>query len=67
MAVFSVSKPLNRVKKIPTCVAVNSADPRVSLFTCLVVCFLCCWVIQNELLDLLISPCELILVLLIVN
>ena len=25
------------------------------------------WVIQNELLDLLISPCELILVLLIVN
>ena len=33
MAVFSVSKSLNRVKKIPTCVAVNSADPRVSLFT----------------------------------
>ena len=33
MAVFSVSKSLNRVKKIPTCVAVNSAEPRVSLFT----------------------------------
>ena len=33
MAVFSVSKSLNRVNKIPTCVAVNSADPRVSLFT----------------------------------
>ena len=33
MAVFLVSKSLNRVKKIPTCVAVNSADPRVSLFT----------------------------------
>ena len=26
MIVFSVSKSLNRVKKIPTCVAVNSAD-----------------------------------------
>ena len=33
MVVFSVSKSLNRVKKIPTCVAVNSADPRVLLFT----------------------------------
>ena len=31
MAVFSVSKSLNRVKKIPTCVAVNSAEPRVLL------------------------------------
>ena len=33
MAVFSISKSLNRVKKIPICVAVNSADPRVLLFT----------------------------------
>ena len=33
MAVFSVSKSLNRVKKIPTCVALNSADSRVLLFT----------------------------------
>ena len=33
MAVFSVSKSLNRAKKIPTCVVVNSADPRVLLFT----------------------------------
>ena len=33
LAVFSVSKPLNRVEKIPNCVAVNSAIPRVSLFT----------------------------------
>ena len=33
LAVFSVSKPLNRVEKIPNCVAVNSANPRVSLFT----------------------------------
>ena len=33
LAVFSVSKQLNRVEKIPTCVAVNSANPRVSLFT----------------------------------
>ena len=32
MAVFSVSKYLNRVKKIPI-VAVNSAEPRVLLFT----------------------------------
>ena len=33
MAVFSVSKSLNRVKKISTCVAVNSAKPSVLLFT----------------------------------
>ena len=33
MVVLSVSKSLNRVKKIPTCVAVNNADPRVLLFT----------------------------------
>ena len=33
MAVISVSKSLNRVKKIPTCLAVNNADPRVLLFT----------------------------------
>ena len=32
LAVFSVSKQLNRVEKIPTCVVVNSTDPRVSLF-----------------------------------
>ena len=32
MAVFSVSKYLNRVKKIPS-VTVNSAEPRVLLFT----------------------------------
>ena len=33
MVVFLVSKSLNQVKKIPTCVVVNSDDPRVSLFT----------------------------------
>ena len=32
MTLFSVSKSLNRVKKIPM-VAVNSAEPRVLLFT----------------------------------
>ena len=32
LAVFSVSKLLNRVKKIPIVVAVNIANPRVSLF-----------------------------------
>ena len=32
LAVFSVSKHLNRVKKIPIVVAVSSASPRVSLF-----------------------------------
>ena len=32
LAVNSVSKPLNRVEKIPNLVAVNSANPRVSLF-----------------------------------
>ena len=33
LAVNSVSKPLNRVEKISNLVAVNSANPRVSLFT----------------------------------
>ena len=32
LAVNSISKPLNRVEKIPNLVAVNSANPRVSLF-----------------------------------
>ena len=32
LAVNSISKALNRVKKIPICVAVN-INPRVSLFT----------------------------------
>ena len=31
-AVFSVSKHLNPVEKIPIVLAVNSANPRVSLF-----------------------------------
>ena len=33
LVVNSVSKPLNRVEKISNLVAVNSANPRVSLFT----------------------------------
>ena len=33
LAVNSVSKPWDRVKKIPNLVAVDSANPRVSLFT----------------------------------
>ena len=33
LAVNSISKLLNRVEKIPNLVAVNSANPRVSLFT----------------------------------
>ena len=33
LVAFSVSKALNRVEKIPIVVAVNSANPRVSLFT----------------------------------
>ena len=32
VAVISVSKHLNRVEKISTCVVVSSANPRVSLF-----------------------------------
>ena len=32
LAVNSISKALNRVEKIPICVAMNSANPRVSLF-----------------------------------
>ena len=33
LAVNSVSKTLNRVEKISKCVAMNSVNPRVSLFT----------------------------------
>ena len=33
LAINSVSKLLNRVEKIPNLVVVNSANPRVSLFT----------------------------------
>ena len=33
LAINSVSKPLNRVEKIKNLVAVNNANPRVSLFT----------------------------------
>ena len=33
MAVLSVLKSLNRVMKIPTCVVVNNAEPKVLLFT----------------------------------
>ena len=33
LAIISVSKHLNRVEKISNCVAVNSANPRISLFT----------------------------------
>ena len=32
LAMFSISKHLNRVEKIPIVVAVNNASPRVSLF-----------------------------------
>ena len=32
LTMFSVSKHLNRVEKIPIVVAVNNANPRVSLF-----------------------------------
>ena len=33
LALFFVSKHFNRVEKIPIVVAVNSVNPRVSLFT----------------------------------
>ena len=33
LAMFSVSKHLNRVEKTPIVVAMNSINPRVSLFT----------------------------------
>ena len=36
LAVFSVSKALNRVEKILIVVAVNSTNPRVSLFMLIV-------------------------------
>ena len=46
---------------------VNSADPRFHCSRELLCDFCVFWVIQNELLDWLISPCELILVLLVAN
>ena len=33
LAVIPISKALNRMEKIPIYVAVNSVDPRISLFT----------------------------------
>ena len=33
LALNSISKPLNRVEKIPNLVAMNNANPRVSLST----------------------------------
>ena len=50
MVVFSISKYLNRLKKIPS-VVMNSAKPRFycSRDLCVV------WVIQNELLELLLA------------
>ena len=33
LAIISVSKHLNRVGKVSNCVVVNSANPKVSLFT----------------------------------
>ena len=42
LAVNSVLKPLNRVEKIPNLVAVNNANPRVSLFTLIVTRFSWC-------------------------
>ena len=33
LSVFSVSNALNRVENIPIVVTVNSANPRVALFT----------------------------------
>ena len=33
LAVNSVSKAMNRVVKISKCVAMNSVNPRISLFT----------------------------------
>ena len=36
LAMFSISKHLNRVEKIPIVVVVNSANPRVSLFMLIV-------------------------------
>ena len=34
LTVILVSKHLNQLEKISNCVAVDSANPRVSLFTC---------------------------------
>ena len=42
LVVFSISKALNRVEKIPIVVAVNSANPRVSLFKGIVMRFSWC-------------------------
>ena len=42
LAAFSVSKALNRVEKIPMVVAVNNANPMVSLFMWIVMRFSWC-------------------------
>ena len=42
LVAFSVSKALNRVEKIPMVVAVNNANPRVSLFMWIVMRFSWC-------------------------
>ena len=47
--------------------AVNNAESRVSLFTLFVCDFCVVWVIQNELLEWFISPCELIFGVIVVN
>ena len=64
LAVFSVSKYLNRVKR--SLVWPLTVPTLRFHYSCVFLCDFCVfWVIQNELLDFLISPCELILVLLV--
>ena len=65
MAVFFVSIPLNRVKKSP--LVWPRIVPTRGFHCSLGVLYEFCvvWVIQNELIDWLISPCELILMLLL--
>ena len=62
LAVISVSKHLNRLEKIPIMWPGTVPTRRFHCSRELLCDFCVFWVIQNELLDWLISPCELILV-----
>ena len=65
MAVFSISEPLNRVEK-SLLVWPRTVSTRGFHCSRELLCGFCVvWVIQNKLFDWLISPCRLILVLLL--
>ena len=67
MTVFSVSKSLNRVKKIPIVWLLTVPSLGFHCSRDMLCDFSVVWMIQNELLDLLIDPCELIFYVIVMN